>query len=109
MKIVLVGGGAIGRLFASYLGQGDNEVILLDSDTQVVGAISSGGIGVVPAGGEQPTTRPAVAVAALADGSRISSSDLVLLMVKSFSTRPAAQSIAHLIHDDCPHSTTHRP
>ncbi len=102
MKIVLVGGGAIGRLFASYLGQGDNEVILLDSDTQVVGAISSGGIGVVPAGGEQPTTRPAVAVAALADGSRISSSDLVLLMVKSFSTRPAAQSIAHLIHDDCP-------
>ncbi|RPH38754.1 MAG: hypothetical protein EHM86_09095, partial [Desulfobulbaceae bacterium] len=43
MKIVIVGGGAIGRLFGSFLAKGGNEISLIDVDQEVVGAMQSGG------------------------------------------------------------------
>lgn len=102
MKIVIVGGGAIGRLFGSYLAQGENEITLLDIDNEVIGALQDGGIGVVDNGGVDPDVVTPVAVTAVSDASLITDCELVLLMVKSSSTRLAAKSVAHLIGPDCP-------
>lgn len=102
MKIVIVGGGAIGRLFGSYLAQGENEITLLDVDNEVIGALQDGGIGVVDNGGVDPDVVTPVAVTAVSDASLITDCELVLLMVKSSSTRLAAKSVAHLIGPDCP-------
>lgn len=102
MKIVIVGGGAIGRLFGSFLGKGSNEVTLVDIDREVVGAMQAQGIGVMAPGGEDPEAVTTVAVRAVSDGSQIKGCDLILLMVKSFSTRVAVESVAHLVSERCP-------
>jgi len=102
MRIVIVGGGAIGRLFGSLLAKGKNEVTLLDVDAEVVGAVRNHGIGVVASGLDDPDLVTPVPVTAVGDAGLIESSDLVLLMVKSFATRVATESVAHLINDDCP-------
>lgn len=102
MKIVIVGGGAIGRLFGSLLARGENEVTLLDVDAEVVDAVQDQGIGVVASSVDDPDIVTQVPVTAISDGRIITKSDLVLLMVKSFATRVATESVAHLIGDDCP-------
>lgn len=102
MKIVIVGGGAIGRLFGSFLAKGGNEISLIDVDQEVVGAMQSGGIGVMAHGEDDPDAVTLVPVTAMSDGTEIKACDLVLLMVKSFSTRLATQGIAHLISPTCP-------
>ena len=101
MKIVIVGGGAIGRLFGSYLGS-SNDVTLLDIDHHIVGAIKSNGIHVLGRDVADPDMVSCVTVKAVTDGNLITESDLVLLLVKSFSTRAASQSVAHLIGPGCP-------
>jgi len=102
MKIVIVGGGAIGRLFGSYLACNKNEVTILDIDHNVSQAVKQGGIHVLGRDVADPDMVSRVSVNAVTDGKQISESDLVLLMVKSFSTRAATKSIAHLIGPDCP-------
>lgn len=102
MKIVIVGGGAIGKLFGSFLAKGGNEVTLIDIDNEVVLAMRSQGIGVMAHGGDDPDAVTLVPVTAMSDGADIKECDLVLLMVKSFSTRLATQGIAHLVSADCP-------
>jgi len=102
MKIVIVGGGAIGRLFGSYLANSKNEVTLLDIDNQVVHAVKSNGIHVLSREVDDPDMVSRVSVNAVTDGKQITESDLVLLMVKSFATRIATQSVTHLIGPQCP-------
>lgn len=102
MRIVIVGGGAIGRLFGSYLAQAENEVTLFDVDNEVIGAMQDTGIGVVANGDDDPDAVTPVPVTAISDAKLVSGSELVLLMVKSISTRVATQSVAHLIGPDCP-------
>ncbi|KGO33657.1 MAG: ketopantoate reductase family protein [Desulfoprunum sp.] len=102
MKIVIVGGGAIGRLFGSFLAKGNNEVTLVDIDREIVGAMQDHGIGVLACDEEDPEAATMVPVKAISDGSSIKECDLVLLMVKSYSTRVAVESIAHLVSDNCP-------
>ena len=102
MKIVIVGGGAIGRLFGSYLARAENEVTLLDIDDEVIGAMQAGGIGVVDDGNGDPDRVTPVPVTAISDAGLVKESELVLLMVKSGSTRVAAESVVHLVDDGCP-------
>ncbi len=102
MKIVIVGGGAIGRLFGSSLAKGENEVTLLDVDNEVVGAMQDHGIGVMANGLDDPDMVTPIPVTATSNAKLVKECDLVLLMVKSFSTRVAAQSVAHLVGDTCP-------
>lgn len=102
MRIVIVGGGAIGRLFGSLLAKGQNEVTLLDIDAEVVDAMQDHGIGVVASGLDDPDMVTPVSVTAITDPRLVKTCDLVLLMVKSFATRVATESVAHLISDDCP-------
>lgn len=102
MRIVIVGGGAIGRLFGSYLARAENEVTLFDVDNEVIGAMQDTGIGVVANGDEDPDAVTPVPVTAISDAKLVTGSELVLLMVKSVSTRVATRSVAHLVGPDCP-------
>ncbi|SHO48422.1 ketopantoate reductase family protein [Desulfopila aestuarii] len=102
MRIVIVGGGAIGRLFGSLLAKAKNEVTLLDIDAEVVDAMKDKGIGVVASSMGDPDMVTPVPVTAITDASLVSGCDLVMLMVKSFATRVATESVAHLINSDCP-------
>lgn len=102
MKIVIVGGGAIGRLFGSFLAKENNEVTLIDIDHEVVGAMREQGIGVMAHGEDDPDAVTLVQVKAVSDGSSVKECDLILLMVKSFSTRMAVESVAHLVSENCP-------
>ncbi len=47
MKIVIVGGGAIGRLFGYFLVKGGNEITLIDIDRKTLGALQKRGIGLI--------------------------------------------------------------
>ena len=102
MKIVIVGGGAIGRLFGSYLAKADNDVTLLDVDNEVIDAMQHDGIGVVVSDEGDPDQVTRIPVTAISDADLITKAELVLLMVKSSSTRIATESIAHLINPECP-------
>lgn len=102
MKIVIVGGGAIGRLFGSYLAKSQNEVTLLDVDDEVIGAMQDQGIGVVVNEMDDPDMVTQVPVTAITDARLIKECDLVMLMVKSFATRMATQSVAHLVGPGSP-------
>jgi 2-dehydropantoate 2-reductase len=102
MKIVIVGGGAIGRLFGSFLGKGGHEVNLIDINQDVIGAIQGEGIGLMAQDEEDRDIVISVPVTALDNGSKIESCDLVLILVKSQATLAAARSVAHLVTDTCP-------
>lgn len=102
MRIVIVGGGAIGRLFGAYLGQGSNEVIIVDIDPLVVDEMQNRGIGVMGQNDALPDSVDFVPVTATVDAGTITHCDLILLTVKSFATKAAAQSVAHLVNEKCP-------
>jgi 2-dehydropantoate 2-reductase len=102
MKIVIVGGGAIGRLFGSFLGRAKHEVSLIDIDQEVVGAMQGEGIGLMAHGEDDPDAVTSIPVTALHNGSKLDSCDLILILVKSQATLAATRSIAHLVTEECP-------
>ncbi len=102
MKIVIVGGGAIGRLFSAFLNKGEHEVILIDIDQHVVCVLQEQGIGLVEKGSGDPDIITSVPVKALSDGSQVTTSDLVIILVKSTATLAAIKSVTHLITDQSP-------
>jgi 2-dehydropantoate 2-reductase len=102
MKIVIVGSGAIGRLFGAFLAKGGHKVILVDIDQRVIDAINRSGIGLMEYGGSNPDTVNELPVQAVSDPSTIPDSDLVLLTVKSHATLTAAKSVLHLIGESSP-------
>ncbi len=102
MRIVIVGGGAIGRLFGSFLIRGGNEITLIDIDHTTLGALREKGIGLLEGDGEHPDYAESFPVHALYSAKSVREADLVLLLVKSQATKAAAQDIAHLITDTCP-------
>lgn len=102
MRIVIVGGGAIGRLFGSFLIQGGNEITLVDNDQKTIGALQEKGIGLLDGDSEHPDDTTSFPVHALATADSITEADLVLLLVKSQATIRAVMDIAHLIKPTCP-------
>lgn len=102
MRIVIVGGGAIGRLFGSFLIRGGNEITLIDTDRNTLGALQNKGIGLLEDDGEHPDNAESFPVQALGSAASLSAADLVLLLVKSQATVPAVKDVAHLVTDTCP-------
>lgn len=102
MRIVIVGGGAIGRLFGSYLVRDGNEIILIDKDREIIGALQEKGIGLMGDNSTSPDSVTSFPVRAYQSAKSIDEADLVLLLVKSQATLPATKDVEHLIGDECP-------
>ncbi len=102
MKIVIVGSGAIGRLFSAFLAKGGHKVTLVDTDQEVVDALNHSGVGLMAPGESNPDTINMQQVQAVSDPSTIRDCDLILLTVKSRSTLSAARSVRHLINESSP-------
>ncbi len=102
MKIVIVGGGAIGRLFASFLVKGPNEVIIVDTNPLVIKEMQQNGIGIMGHAGDSPEAVTFAPVKAVTDAATIDHCDLILLTVKSFSTHAAALQVKHLVSSNSP-------
>jgi 2-dehydropantoate 2-reductase len=92
MKIVVVGPGAIGSLFAAYLAKSKEEVWLLDHDKERAAKINAGGISIEGSSGfwqSQPKTS--------ADLLAIGQADLIIICVKSFQTKKTIEQIKPLL------------
>ena len=102
MKIVLVGGGAIGRLFGYFLVKGGNEITLIDNDPKTLGALQEKGIGLIADDHRHPDEAESFPVRALSSADSLTEADLILLLVKSQATLAGVKDVAHLIGDSCP-------
>jgi 2-dehydropantoate 2-reductase len=95
MKIVIVGPGAIGSLFAAFLSKSKEEIWLLDKNKDRAAKINQTGISLE---GESGSWQ--IKVKASASCAEIGPADLVILCVKSFNTKQALEQIRPLLHQD---------
>ncbi|MFH2146052.1 MAG: 2-dehydropantoate 2-reductase [Candidatus Omnitrophota bacterium] len=96
-KIVIVGPGAIGCLFAAYLARGKHaEVWVLDKDVRRARKITASGITVDALNNKSFKGK----VNITADAAEIKSCDLVIICVKSYDTECAAKSIEKLLGEN---------
>lgn len=94
MKIVVVGPGAMGCLFAAHLSKKE-EVTILDKDSKRAKAITERGIKIEGVSGNWQAK-----VRATTDANDIRDAELVIICVKSYDTKTAAKSIKDIIKDD---------
>jgi 2-dehydropantoate 2-reductase len=92
MKIVIVGPGAIGCLFAANLSKSKEEIWLLDKNKERAAKINENGISLEGVSGNWQAK-----VRATADSKDIGTSDLILICVKSFNTKQAIEQIKPLL------------
>lgn len=102
MNIVILGAGAIGRLFGVYLGREGHRITLVDPDSEIVDAINEKGLGYMEQGGNDPDAVDFVPAQAFTQARGINEAELTLLAVKSYDTLTAVQSASHLISDSAP-------
>ncbi len=95
MKIVIVGPGAIGSLFAAFLSKSKEEIWLLDKNKDRAAKINQTGISLE---GESGSWQ--VKVKTSASCAEIGQADLIILCVKSFNTKQALEQIRPLLHQD---------
>jgi 2-dehydropantoate 2-reductase len=94
MKIVVIGSGAMGALYGGYLSQ-NNEVYLIDTDSEKVDTINKNGIKIKEKDGDK-TFYPQ----ALMDSSNIGTADLIILFVKSLFSKVALENNKALIGEN---------
>jgi 2-dehydropantoate 2-reductase len=102
MNIVIVGGGAIGRLFGSFLARGGCKLTIIDTNHSTVEALQTHGICLQLGKSELQDEIESYPVKALQSADSLTRADLVLLLVKSQATLAAVKDVAHLISPDCP-------
>ena len=98
MKIVIVGPGAMGCLFAAFLCKArskDNEIYLFDHDRSRAVRLAKQGVSVEGIAGNWHV-EPRVS----SDLKDISRPDLMILCVKSYDTKTAVESLKSVIGDD---------
>lgn len=96
MKITIVGPGAMGCLFAALLARAksDNDIWLLDKDSERAKRIKAKGISV------EGISNFELSVNITADPNVIGHSELVIISTKSYDTQTALNSIKPLLKDD---------
>jgi len=101
MKIVIVGAGALGRLFGALLAQGGEDVCFVELDREVVAAINDKGVGVTghDTAPEEISYHPARATVS---GRDITQCDLLVMTVKSYHLYEAMLAVSHLVSDASP-------
>jgi len=92
MKIIIVGPGAIGCLFAAYLSKSKEEIWLLDNNSQRAAKLNECGISLEGSSGCWQG-KPKVT----ANAKDIGGADLILICVKSFHTKVAIQQISPVL------------
>ncbi|MFH1191491.1 MAG: 2-dehydropantoate 2-reductase [Candidatus Omnitrophota bacterium] len=92
MKIVVVGPGAIGCLFAAYLAKSKEEIWLLDNNKERAAKINERGISLE---GESGSWQ--IKVKATSSNQDIGKADLILICVKSFHTKLTVEQIKPLL------------
>ena len=92
MKIVIVGPGAIGTLFAAFLAKSKEEVWLLDKDAERCAKLNESGISLE---GESGSWQ--IKVKTTFRHQDIGKADLILICVKSFHTKLAIEEIKPLL------------
>lgn len=95
MRIVIVGPGAIGCLFAAFLSKSKEELWLLDKNKERAAKINQQGIIAEGISGNWQAK-----VKATADIKEIDSADLIIICVKSYSTKEAIIHAKALVGDD---------
>ena len=94
MRIAVIGAGAMGSIYGGHLSQ-HNEVILVDTNQQVVEQINKNGL-LVDENGTSVSYQPK----ALCDTSEEKPVDLVILFVKALFSRAALENNSALIGPD---------
>lgn len=95
MKIVVVGPGAIGCLFAAYLAKSKEEIWLLDKNKERAAKINECGISLEGASGSWQAK-----VKATANSADIGKADLIIICVKSFHTKSTIEQVKPLLSDE---------
>jgi 2-dehydropantoate 2-reductase len=95
MKIVVLGGGAMGALFGGYLSR-SAEVTIVDVNTALVDAIARQGISIHEPDGSVTVCHPGC----VADTAGMGPVDLILVFVKSMFSHSALEANRHLIGPD---------
>lgn len=92
MKIVVVGAGAMGSLFAAFLTRSKEEVWLLEKNKENAAKINASGISLEEASGSWQAK-----VRTTANIEDIAKVDLALICVKSFNTKSAVEQIKPIL------------
>ena len=95
MKIAIVGPGAMGCLFAAFLSRSKAEVWLLDRNKERAKLLNEQGISIEGVSGSWQAK-----VKASAQAGEIGKADLVIICVKSYDTKEAAESAKSLIDEN---------
>ena len=95
MKIVIVGPGAMGCLFAAFLSKSKEEVWLLDKNKENAAKINEVGISLEGVSGSWQAKPKATA-----NVQDIGKTDLILICVKSFHTKQAIEQIKPLLQQN---------
>jgi 2-dehydropantoate 2-reductase len=96
MKTAILGAGAMGSVFASYLAESKDEVILIDVAKPVVESISSRGLIIRDKAGNEKTFR----IAVTAEPKNVGTVDLLIVFVKCYHTEAAVRSALPLLGDN---------
>jgi len=95
MKIVIVGSGAMGCLFAYFLSKTEEEVWLLDKHQDRVDKISKDGLIIEGISGDHR-----VCVKQTTDPGDIGNADIIIICVKAYDTEKVCQGVQPLIGED---------
>src|ERR1700722_13787122 len=96
MKTAILGAGAMGSVFASYLAESKDEVVLIDIAEPVVDSISSRGLIIRDKAGNEKTFRIEVTT----DPRNVGVVDLLIVFVKCYHTEAAVRSALPLLGDN---------
>ncbi|MBI5558743.1 MAG: ketopantoate reductase family protein [Deltaproteobacteria bacterium] len=102
MKIVIVGAGALGRLFGALLAKGGEELCFVEPDAEVVAAINAKGVGVSGHGQADPEKIDYYPARAVVSGLEVKECGLLIMTVKSYHLYEAIVGVSHLVSDDSP-------